>query len=447
MDRINQVGNHLAGSQPITPEDTKNLLKKYRNKSTIDIQSFKDFVLDHQEELANRVYDILLSDPLFQQYTVNENDRKEQRLIVFRQLRTFFEKFGHLTFEDQQKDPTFLLKIGNFVSKFDANLTIKIMVQFMLYTQTLILLGTEKHRKYIDDAFSLKDLGCFALTELGHGSNANGILTRADYDPKAREFILNTPSKIGMKFWIGAAGSSARLAVVFAQLYVQNVKHGIHAFIVPLRNEQNYALLPGVTAGDCGLKVGWNGIDNGFILFENVRIPYDNLLDKFSSIDNNGKYQSVIKNAGKRFALTISALSGGRVFCVISSANYLFNALTIATRFAATRRQFGPPNQQEVSILEYPTTQYRLMPYLAEAVALSVAGQTIRKAWHDLQGKLFEENNLPLMELHALLSVFKPFSSWLAQRGAQECREVCGGMGYSAYNRLGSYYQDNDVSL
>lgn len=444
MDRIHLVSNHLSAPHP---DDPKNLLKKYRNRSTIDPKSFSSLIFDSQEELASRIYNILLSDPVFKQYTVNEDDRKEQRMIVSRQLHTFFEKFGFLTFEDQKKDPTLILKIGNYVSKFDVNLTIKVMVQFMLYTQTLILLGTEKHRKFIDAAFSLQDLGCFALTELGHGSNVNGILTRADFDSTTREFVLNTPTGIGMKFWIGAAGQSACLSVVFAQLYVQNKKQGVHAFIVPLRSENDYSLLPGITAGDCGLKVGWNGIDNGFILFKDVRIPYDNLLDRFSSVDKNGEYQSTIKNAGKRFALTISALSGGRVFATASSVNYLLNSLTIAIRFSTARRQFGPPNQQEVSILEYPTVQYRLIPYLAETIALAVTSHTIRKAWHDLQETLFDEYNPTLMEFHAMLSCFKPFSSWLAQRAAQECREVCGGLGYSAYNRIGSYYQDNDVVL
>lgn len=64
------------------------------------------------------------------------------------------------------------------------------------------------------------DLSCFALTELAHGSNVRGILTTATYDHESREFILNSPSKEAMKFWIGGAGKTSNTAVVWAQLIV-----------------------------------------------------------------------------------------------------------------------------------------------------------------------------------------------------------------------------------
>jgi len=446
MRKLTLISNHLSSNSQIV-EDPKSSMKKYRAKSTINSESMRKFYIGNEIEIADRVFKALSSNPIFKQHTVSESGRKEHREITFRQLKKFFEAYGQVTFEDQKKDPTIMIKLDTFIQQFDINLTIKIMAQYMLYAHTMILLGTAKHEKFIQDAFLLNDIGCFALTELGHGSNVNGILTRADYDPISHEFLINTPNNIGMKFWLASAGQSANIGVIFAQLYVKGTNHGVHAFIVPLRNKKDYKLLPGVIAGDCGDKVGWNGIDNGFIIFKDVRVPYDNLLDRFSSIDQKGNYSSSIKNAGKRFALTISALSGGRVFIIGSSANMLVNSLTIATRFAAVRKQFGPPNQPEISILEYPTVQYRLMPHLAEAIALSAAGQTIRNIWHDLQDKLFEDNNFELVELHAILSAFKPFCSWSAQQGIQECREVCGGLGYSAYNRLGSYIQDNDVSL
>lgn len=99
---------------------------------------------------------------------------------------------------------------------------------------------------------------------------------------------MNTPHKSAMKFWIGAAAQSATMAVVWAQLYIGTNCYGVHAFLVQLRDHQTYKVLPGVLIGDCGHKAGLNGVDNGFILFDNYSIPKDNLLDKLSSINDKG---------------------------------------------------------------------------------------------------------------------------------------------------------------
>lgn len=93
-----------------------------------------------------------------------------------------------------------------------------------------------------------------------------------------------------MKFWIGGAGKTANVAAIFAQLYIKDVCHGPHAFVVPIRNKVNHMPFPGVTLGDCGLKEGHDGIDNGFIIFSNYRIPKENLLNKFSDISDEGKF-------------------------------------------------------------------------------------------------------------------------------------------------------------
>lgn len=158
-------------------------------------------------------------------------------------------------------------------------------VHSFLYTRAMYLLGTEKHRERILKGASGKQLGCFGLTELNHGSNVKGIQTEAHYDHQHKEFIINSPNKEAMKFWIGGAAKTTTMSVIWAQLYIEEKCYGVHAFIVPIRDPQTYKLLPGVLIGDCGPKAGLNGVDNGFMLFDNVRIPKDNLLDRISGID------------------------------------------------------------------------------------------------------------------------------------------------------------------
>lgn len=89
-----------------------------------------------------------------------------------------------------------------------------------------------------------------------------------------------------MKFWIGATAELANMTVCWAQMYIGETCYGIHAFLVPIRDKSNHLPMPGVQIGDCGPKNGFEGIDNGWLIFKNVKIPYDNLLDKYSKIEN-----------------------------------------------------------------------------------------------------------------------------------------------------------------
>lgn len=99
-----------------------------------------------------------------------------------------------------------------------------------------------------------------------------------------------------MKFWIGGAGKTSNVAAIFAQLIVGEKSYGPHVFLVPIRNKDTHYPFPGVTLGDCGKKEGQDGIDNGFIIFNNYRVPKENLLNRFGYINDDGIYESSIKS-------------------------------------------------------------------------------------------------------------------------------------------------------
>ena len=446
MQRLTLLKNQLSttsGDLNFT-DDPKSTMKKYRNKSTINSEVFRKTIYGHFDEFRKTTLDILEQASIPKPYTVTEETRAQQRQTSLLQMKKVVELFSPFPVVD--KDPTKMAAIACCLYGYDAGLAAKVSVHFLLYAKSVSLLGSEKHKKFVEDAYTCNDIGCFALTELTHGSNVNGIRTRADYDHNTREFVINTPTNADMKIWIGASAHLANISLVFAQLYIGGKNYGVHPFIVPIRNKKDHTLLPGVTIGDCGLKVGLNSLDNGFMIFQDVRIPYDNLLDKFSSIDLEGKFQSPLKSNNKRFAFLMGALGGGRLVITKYSIIMLTNALTVATRYAAVRRQFGLPKKQETNILEYPLTQYRLMPYLAELMAINCGNFRLYEVWAFSQDKMFEENHPLLTEVHALTSTLKPISSWLAQQGIQECREICGGLGYSAYNRLGAFREENDIN-
>jgi acyl-CoA oxidase len=197
-----------------------------------------------------------------------------------------------------------------------------------------------------------------------------GIQTTATYDQLTDEFIINTPDDTAMKFWIGGAAKSATVSAVFANLIINGKNEGPHVFIVPLRDKKTYNVLPGIIIGDCGKKLGQESIDNGFILFNNFRIPRENMLNKMSNVTREGKFETSIPSPDQRLALILGGISQGRLLIIGFSPRIIGYGLKIALRFAAMRRQFGKPgDKEEISLIEYPLHQYRLFPYLGNVIA------------------------------------------------------------------------------
>jgi len=67
-----------------------------------------------------------------------------------------------------------------------------------------------------------------------------------------------------------------------ARLFIRGKDYGPHAFVVPIRDLATHLPLPGIKVGDIGPKFGYNGVDNGFLSFNHVRVPRENMLMRFS---------------------------------------------------------------------------------------------------------------------------------------------------------------------
>lgn len=322
----------------------------------------------------------------------------------------------------------------------DLSLLVKFGVQFGLFGGSIFFLGTERHHALLAKVASLETLGCFAMSESGHGSNVADLETVARYDHATRELVITTPRESARKDWIGGAAHDATLATVFAQLEVDGERHGVHAVLVPIRDASG-ATVPGVRAGDCGLKMGLNGVDNGRLWFNGVRVPVANLLDRFAQIDANGKYQSAIASPSRRFFTMLGTLVGGRVCVGSAGVSVAKSALAIAVRYSTYRRQFGPSGGREISLLEYPTHQRRLLPPLATSYVLHFAFERLRRNFVEVQA----EKDPDTRELEAQAAGLKALATWHATHTVQQCREACGGQGYLAVNRLSDLKADSDV--
>lgn len=326
----------------------------------------------------------------------------------------------------------------------DLSLLVKCGVQFGLWGGAILHLGTERHhRAYLADTVSLALPGCFAMTETGHGSNVQQLETTARYDPDTDEWVINTPTESARKEWIGNAARDGRIAVVFAQLETRGEHHGVHAFVVPLRDEE-MNVLPGVRIEDVGSKLGLDGVDNGLIWFDDVRVPRDNQLDRYAKVDSEGNYTSDIENPNKRFFTMVGTLIQGRVSVCGAAINATKVAQTIAVRHAEARRQFGPPGQPEVPLMEYRTHQRRLLPDIAKTYALHAAQEGMVAELHAIfTGQDASERHR--RELETKAAGMKAVATAHATRTIQECREACGGAGYLRANRFAALKADTDV--
>ncbi|KJV04570.1 acyl-CoA dehydrogenase family protein [Rhodococcus sp. PML026] len=332
----------------------------------------------------------------------------------------------------------------------DLSLMVKAGVQWGLFGGAIENLGTERHHEaYVPKIINLELLGCFAMTETGHGSDVQSLETTATYDPKTDEFVINSPTPSSRKDYIGGAAETATVAAVFAQLITagpgeEPEGHGVHCFFVPLRDE-NGDDLPGVTTSDCQYKGGLPGVDNGRLMFDHVRIPRDNLLNKYADVSADGTYTSPIENPSRRFFTMLGTLIRGRVTVGGSAAAAARVALDIATRYALQRRQFAAPgSDQEVLIMDYLVHQRRLFPLIAKSYALQFAQNELVSKMHELQtadNPDAEEQR----ELESRAAGLKAANTWHATAAIQEAREACGGAGYLAENRLISLKADTDV--
>merc|ERR1711971_93484 len=100
-------------------------------------------------------------------------------------------------------------------------------------------------------AAKLQIVGTYAQTELGHGINVRGLQTTAVYDPCAHEWVLTTPSLSAVKWWPGGMAKLATHAIVYAQLVANGKSHGVHSFMMQLRDE-NHKVLPGIELHELG---------------------------------------------------------------------------------------------------------------------------------------------------------------------------------------------------
>jgi acyl-CoA oxidase len=375
-------------------------------------------------------HDLVLLDPGYYDRT-----RVEARERVARKLKRFAEV-------KPKGDPEEEWMWHTTLGLYDPSFFTRYGVHSALFGGAIAGQGTEDLiKKYMPQVDDLSIVGVFGMTELGHGSAIREFETTATFNRETDQFIINTPTLTATKWWIGGLAHIATHIIVFARLIIDNKDYGVHSFVMQIRDREGRPL-PGLTIGDCGKKMGRDGIDNGWIQFHNVPIPRTNMLMKWAKVSREGVYTKPPKAQ-----LAYGALLKGRVGLIADSADHMAKALTVAIRYSVVRRQFADhKGQPERQLLDFPTHQVRLLEALAGAYAWHFTASVMWKDNRELAQKMAKGDLANLADLHATSAGLKAFATWHVAESIEQARQCMGGHGYSSYSGLPTLISDFAVN-
>ncbi|CAD8156667.1 unnamed protein product [Paramecium octaurelia] len=306
-------------------------------------------------------------------------------------------------------------------------------LNYEMFMPTILNLGTDEQVKlFYEPASRWEILGCYSQTELAHGSDINRIETTATYDKQTKSFIINTPSLKATKWWGSDMGITATHVVTQAQLYIDGKRCGVQNFVVQIRDVKTHQTLPGVLVGDIGAKFGYNSKDNGYLRFDNVRIPKVNMLSKYVNVSDDGQFTKT--GDDKVWHATMQLM---RQHFLDSVWKCLGIGLTIVIRYSLQRKQFKDSLGQEIPIFDYQLQQHKLIPLIAEMYGCMLGSKKVFAMAQDNVARIKQKNDFSkMMEVHVVLSASKAYYTWNCFFALEKVRQCAGGHGYSYYSGI-----------
>ncbi|GMS94044.1 hypothetical protein PENTCL1PPCAC_16219 [Pristionchus entomophagus] len=423
-------------------------LDEWRSKASFDGGKMRAILQGGEDKLRlkDEYWQIMEKDPLFKKPN-RHLSMEESRLLTHQRWKKVLE-YGLPC--DMYANYEGFSAFSDVLEEYDKGLQARIQLHSGVFVGALSSMGTERHKELIEKANRNQIIGCFCLTELSHGSNTQAIQTTATYEKG--QLVFRSPHIGAMKVWSGNLAQSATHALVFAQLYVGGKCEGVHGFVVQVRDEKTHRVLPGLRIGDMGEKPGhFNCIENGWMLFEDYRCSTDALLNKGCDITADGRYVHAFKSDRDKRSVSLGALSMGRIGIVGMGVNACRAAATIGIRYSAVRKQFGPPDGDELPILTYPLQRRRLLPILAASICMGLFQDKMIDLFSQYMARLLSgEKSDELVELskevHGLSSCTKPRATWLGVAALAEARAACGGHGFLYISRLNELRDTYDPS-
>ena len=244
-------------SKKLKPQyDSTTILEAERRRSNISVDELSNHLLSRNDFLRRqeRIVRVLENEPLFskaQQLNLSRPDRYHLGLARAKALRRLTAKHGW-----DMEDFKMAEYLTDEMSPYH--------LQSSMFATTVREQASEAQlREWWPRIASYEILGCYAQTELGHGSNVRGLECQARYDSRTREFVVHSPTLTASKWWNGSMGRTATHALVVAQLLTPDpnyssrlVSRAQHPLLVRIRDEKTHEPLEGVIVGDIGPKYG-----------------------------------------------------------------------------------------------------------------------------------------------------------------------------------------------
>ncbi|KAI8088712.1 acyl-CoA dehydrogenase/oxidase C-terminal [Halteromyces radiatus] len=414
------------------------LLASERAKASFDVKELSKFMYGEQWlAKMDKVLNVISNEPAFDKTGRYYESRQERVANGFKKDKRLIELVKEQNWDETETN----------IATFLYDQSTPFSLHYNMFIPTLRSQTTDEQKKlFLEPALKHQIIGCYAQTELGHGSNVQGLETTATYIPETNEFELHSPTLTASKWWIGGLGKVANHAIVMARLITNGKDLGPHPFCVQIRSLKDHRPLEGVTVGDIGPKFGFNSVDNGFIMFDHYRIPHVAFLAKYSQVKPGTGEYSKPPNAKLSYGTMVYV----RANIVMGVRYALAKATTIAVRYSAVRQQFvdsaNPKKWDnkvvETPVLDYTMQQYRLLPTVAAAYACFFTGTEMIRLYNLNQVEMQKGNFGLLADLHASSSGLKSLTTTMAAEAIEDCRRACGGHGYSLFSGLGQFYQD-----
>jgi len=334
-----------------------------------------------------------------------------------------------------------------------------LLLHNVMFTPTLMNQADDEQQEWwLGKAMNYEIIGTYAQTELTHGSNVRGLKTTATFDEKLFNgdggWHVHTPSLEAAKWWPGGLAKSSNCVILMARVVIKGKDYGPHPFFFQVRDWETHESLPGIELRDIGQKIGYNGMDNGFMRITDVKIPRRHLLMKFVSVDKEGNYKKIGDEK-----MLFSTMTYTRLMISSSSGFKLASACTTAVRYSAVRRQFAmhrtgfgsdmespempnsevksqldniimPSKRSEAQVIDYVSQQFLIFPQMALALALQWSALGAKTIYNEKIEEFRAGKFGFLAEMHVLTAVLKAVNTVLAADGMEQCRKCLGGHGF-----------------
>ncbi|TSK62588.1 Peroxisomal acyl-coenzyme A oxidase 1 [Bagarius yarrelli] len=348
-------------------------LRRERENATFETEILTN-ILDGSAEKTKRrreIESLVINDPDFQHEDLNFLSRSERYDAAVKKSVQMFSKIRDYGISDPEEIYSY-----KRVAKRAPHEAFGL--HYVMFMPTLSNLCTPEQRdKWLPLASSFKVVGTYAQTELGH---ARFMVADLALDPRGPKCVHNGRSE----------PLDLHLGMFLTTLLNQASPNQLDTFFTPAWNLEiigTYAqteLGHGVVVGDIGPKFGFDEVDNGFLKLDNIRIPRENMLMKYSKVQPDGTY---VKPPSDK--LTYGTMVFIRAMIVGESAIALSKSCTIAIRYSAVRHQSelraGEPEPQ---IMDYQAQQYKLFPLLATAYAFTFVGQYMKNTYNRITGDI-----------------------------------------------------------